>query len=87
MSLQDGSSYNERLISIVKGEILPAEDSAIEKIVLEIWQQMRAIDKTLSDDVEAPTFDFWRSQNAEARLAKKSIAEYLEYRELDVASQ
>ncbi|KAF4492773.1 Aristolochene synthase [Colletotrichum fructicola] len=87
MSLQDGSSYNERLISIVKGETLPAEDSPIEKIVLEIWQQMRAIDKPLSDDVEVPTFEFWRSQNAEARLAKKSIAEYLEYRELDVASQ
>ncbi|EXF73126.1 aristolochene synthase [Colletotrichum fioriniae PJ7] len=86
LSLKEGSSYNERLISIVKGETAPAQDSPIEKMVLNIWEDMRSIDKKLSDDIEGPTFAFWRSQNDKDRLAKKSVAEYLKYRELDVAS-
>lgn len=85
--MNDGAAYNERLISISKGDVAPADDSPIEKMVLEIWEDMRAIDKRLSDDIEEPTFVFWRSQNDKSRLEKKSVAEYLKYRELDVASQ
>ncbi|KAE9566468.1 hypothetical protein CGMCC3_g17386 [Colletotrichum fructicola] len=87
MSLEKGASYNKRLMSIVTGDTKPSDESPIEKIVGDVWNEMKTVDAHLAQDLVEPMFDFWRSQTDSGRLAKKGIADYLQYRERDVAAQ
>ncbi|TDZ27564.1 Aristolochene synthase [Colletotrichum spinosum] len=87
MSLEEGSSYNEKLVSIITGDAKPSDGSPIENIVGDVWHEMEILDIRLAHDLMEPMFDFWCSQTDSSRLEKKGIAGYLRYRERDVAAQ
>ncbi|KAH9237210.1 hypothetical protein K456DRAFT_1830608 [Colletotrichum gloeosporioides 23] len=87
MSLEEGSSYNEKLVSIITGDAKPSDGSPIENIVGDVWHEMEILDIRLAHDLMEPMFDFWCSQTDSSRLEKKGVAGYLRYRERDVAAQ
>ncbi|KAI0195872.1 Aristolochene synthase from penicillium Roqueforti [Astrocystis sublimbata] len=84
MSFEDGSSYNEKLIPIARGDVLPDRSVPVEYITYDLWESMRAHDKELADEVLEPTFTFMRAQTDKARLTITELGHYLEYREKDV---
>lgn len=84
MSFADGEAYNNRLIPISRGDVLPDRTKPEEFILYDLWESMRAHDKELADEVLEPTFVFMRSQTDRARLTIQELGHYLEYREKDV---
>ncbi|ORY66216.1 aristolochene synthase [Pseudomassariella vexata] len=86
LSLEDGASYNERLICISRGDVdaLPDRNVPVEWITYDLWEDMRACDRELADGVLEPTFTFMRAQTDKCRLGIKELGQYLEYREKDV---
>lgn len=84
MSLDDGSSYNERLIPIARGDESPDREIPVEWITYDLWESMRACDRELADQVLEPTFTFMRAQTDKARLTVRGMGPYLVYRERDV---
>ena len=84
MSLEEGSAYNERLIAISRGTTRPDHSVPVEWITYDLWNDMRACDIELADDMKEPVFTFMRAQVDTKRLCVKALGEYLEYRERDV---
>lgn len=84
MSFADGEAYNNRLIPISRGDVLPDRTKPEEFILYDLWESMRAHDKELADEVLEPTFVFMRAQTDRARMTITELGHYLDYREKDV---
>ncbi|CAI6332025.1 unnamed protein product [Periconia digitata] len=84
MSFADGEAYNNRLIPISRGDVLPDRTKPEEFILYDLWESMRAHDKELADEVLEPTFVFMRAQTDRARMTISELGHYLDYREKDV---
>ncbi|KAK7749839.1 carbonyl reductase (NADPH-dependent) ari1 [Cytospora paraplurivora] len=84
MSLAEGSAYNEKLIPIARGHVLPDRSVPVEYITYDLWESMRAHDKELADEILEPTFVFMRAQTDKARLKPMNMGDYFDYREKDV---
>ncbi|OCL11144.1 Aristolochene synthase [Glonium stellatum] len=84
MSFAEGEAYNEKLIPISRGDVLPDRSIPAEYILYDLWESMRAHDKELADEILEPTFTFMRAQTDRARLKINELGEYLKYREKDV---
>ncbi|KAI1309761.1 Aristolochene synthase in complex with 12,13 Difluorofarnesyl diphosphate [Xylaria venustula] len=84
MSLEDGQAYNNRLMDIARGDILPDRTIAAEYIFYDLWEGMRAHDLKLANEVLEPVFVFMRAQTDPTRLKPMNLDEYLQYREKDV---
>ncbi|KAI0193854.1 Aristolochene synthase in complex with 12,13-Difluorofarnesyl diphosphate [Astrocystis sublimbata] len=84
MSLEDGKAYNEKLMPITRGEVLPDRSKPVEWITYDLWESMRAHDRAMADDIQEPVFIFMRAQTDKKRLEKMDLGSYLEYREADV---
>ncbi|KAI0387389.1 Aristolochene synthase in complex with 12,13-Difluorofarnesyl diphosphate [Hypomontagnella monticulosa] len=86
ISLEDGAAITDRLMPISRGTGLPNRAVPIDYITHDIWQDMRAKDKALADEVLEPLFTCWRAQSDPTRLKPMGLKRYLEYREKDVGS-
>ncbi|KAI0146312.1 Aristolochene synthase in complex with 12,13-Difluorofarnesyl diphosphate [Xylariaceae sp. FL1272] len=84
MSLEDGKAYNENLMPISRGDVLPNRDIAAEWITYDLWESMRKQDHAMADEILEPVFTFMRAQTDSQRLGKMALGSYLEYREADV---
>jgi aristolochene synthase len=84
MSLEDGKSYNESLMPLCKGETAPDRSIPVEWIMYDLWEDMRACDKQLADELVEPVFMFMRAQTSKERLQVQELGSYLEYRQGDV---
>ncbi|KAK1542486.1 aristolochene synthase [Colletotrichum paranaense] len=84
MSFEAGSSYNERLILLSKGESLPDRSVPVEWITYDLWNDMRTCDEVLANEILEPVFTFMRAQTDKTRLQIKELGHYLKYREKDV---
>jgi aristolochene synthase len=84
MGLDEGSEYNEKLISISRGEIPPDRNIPVEWIMHDLWEDVKACDAVLGEQIMEPVFTFMRAQTDKSRLAIHQLGEYLEYREKDV---
>ncbi len=84
MSFDEGSAYNEKLIPISRGEVLPDRTVPVEYIMYDLWESMRAHDRALADEVLEPVFLFMRAQTDRTRASPLSLGKYFEYREKDV---
>ncbi|KAH8660699.1 aristolochene synthase [Tricladium varicosporioides] len=84
MSFEEGSAYNENLIPISRGHVLPDRNIPAEWITYDLWESMRAYDKNLADGILEPVFTFMRAQTDKLRLTVKGMGPYLTYREKDV---
>ncbi|KAJ5735340.1 Terpenoid synthase [Penicillium malachiteum] len=84
MSFEEGSTYNERLIPISRGHVLPDRSVPVEYITYDIWESMRAHDRPLADEILEPVFQFMRAQTDRTRTRPMGLGSYLKYRERDV---
>ncbi|KAI0904516.1 Aristolochene synthase in complex with 12,13 Difluorofarnesyl diphosphate [Ustulina deusta] len=87
MSLKDGRAFNDKLIALACGDVLPNRNSPPEWIMYDVWQGMRKCDKELADAMLQPCFDFMNSQTDPRRLTKMNLEQYLEYRLEDVGKE
>ncbi|KAI0893383.1 Aristolochene synthase in complex with 12,13-Difluorofarnesyl diphosphate [Annulohypoxylon nitens] len=84
MSLEDGRAYNDKLMPLFRGTVLPDRNVPVEWISYDLWESMRAQDKEMADEIMEPVFTFMRAQTDPARLTEMGLGQYLEYREADV---
>lgn len=84
MSLEEGKAYNENLIPICRGDIAPDRSVPAEYILYDLWEDMRAHDRPLADDILEPCFNFMRAQTDPERLEDMDLRAYMRYRERDV---
>ncbi|KAI0436183.1 Aristolochene synthase in complex with 12,13-Difluorofarnesyl diphosphate [Xylaria telfairii] len=84
MSLEDGKAYNENLMPISRGDVLPDRNIPAEWITYDLWESMRRHDRAMADEILEPVFTFMRAQTDTQRLERMSLGSYLEYREADV---
>ncbi|KAI1356556.1 Aristolochene synthase from penicillium Roqueforti [Xylaria sp. FL0043] len=84
MSFEDGEAYNAALMPIMTGEKKPNRDIPAESIMWDLWEDMRACDLDLANEILEPTFVFMRAQTDRQRKNVKGLGAYLLYRERDV---
>lgn len=84
MSFEDGEAYNASLMPIMRGDKQPDRSVPAESIMWDLWEDMRACDRELADQILEPTFVFMRAQTDRARNNIKGLGAYLLYRERDV---
>jgi aristolochene synthase len=84
MSFEDGEAYNNSLMPIMRGEKLPNRNIPAEAIMWDLWEDMRALDHDLANEILEPTFVFMRAQTDRERRKIKGFGSYLVYRERDV---
>lgn len=84
MSFEDGEAYNNHLMPISRGDVLPDRNIPVEYITYDLWESMRAHDRELADEILEPVFTFMRAQTDRSRTQMKELGKYLEYRERDV---
>ncbi|RYP63293.1 hypothetical protein DL769_007005 [Monosporascus sp. CRB-8-3] len=86
MSLEDATTYNERLISIARGLQEPDRSIPAEWMMWDLWEEMRAHDKDDTYKIEGPCFVFMRAQIDKTRLDPGGLAGYWEFREKDIGT-
>ena len=84
MSFETGKAYNEKLMPIARGDVLPDRNIPVEYITYDLWENMRAFDRKLTDEILEPVFTFMRAQTDPSRKANFGLGAYLQYREGDV---
>lgn len=84
MSLEVGRAYNDKLIPLFQGSVLPDRHVPVEWISFDLWESMRIHDRDLADEILEPVFTFMRAQTDPKRLTAMGLGQYLEYREADV---
>lgn len=84
MSIDDGITYNEKLMRLARGDELPDRSVPVEYMMYDIWDSMRAFDRELADEVLEPAFVFMRAQVDKQRLKPMDLQTYFMYREQDV---
>ena len=84
MSFESGKAYNEKLMPIARGDVLPDRNVPVEYITYDLWEMMRACDRKLADEILDPVFTFMRAQTDPSRKGNFGLGSYLQYREGDV---
>ena len=84
MSLEEGKSYNESLMSFCTGELQPNRNIPVQWMMYDLWKEMRTLDRQLAGEVVEPVFVFMRAQTAKERLCIDNLHDYLQYRQDDV---
>ncbi|KAI0550322.1 aristolochene synthase [Xylaria curta] len=84
MSFEDGAAYNNSLMPIMRGEQQPNRDIPAEAIMYDLWEDMRALNYDLANEILEPTFVFMRAQTDYERKNINGFGSYLIYRERDV---
>ncbi|RYP68018.1 hypothetical protein DL771_006941 [Monosporascus sp. 5C6A] len=86
MSLEDGRAYNEMLMAMSRGDERPDRNIPVKYMMWDLWEDMRAHDRELADELLEPTFEFMRAQTNPIKLKRMELKEYLEYRIVDVGA-
>ncbi|KAB8236269.1 terpene synthase family protein [Aspergillus alliaceus] len=87
MSFEEGSAYNEKLIPISRGDVLPDRSIPVEYIIYDLWESMRVHDRVMADEILEPVFLFMRAQTDRTRARPMGLGGYLEYHERDVGKE
>ncbi|OTB14756.1 hypothetical protein K445DRAFT_12539 [Daldinia sp. EC12] len=84
MSFEEGTAYNGRLMSIIRGDEVPDRSIPVQYISHDLWQSMRAHDQRLADGILEPLFIFMQAQTDKRRAHSMSLGQYIEYRDKDI---
>ena len=84
MSLADGAAYNDSLMPLCRGDVLPDRAVPVQWMMYDLWEDMRRCDKELADEILEPVFLFMRAQTSTERLSVRGLGSYLHYRQGDV---
>lgn len=68
-----GSAYNEKLIPVARGYVLPDRRVPAGWILYDLWESLRARDRVLADGILEPTFAFMRAQTDKSRLTIRNM--------------
>ena len=52
--------------------------------MFDLWESMRACDRTLADEILQPLFTFMLAQTSKEGLSIEGLGHYLDYRQRDV---
>jgi aristolochene synthase len=84
MSLEEGKAYNQSIMGFCTGKQPPDTNVPVQWMMYDIWEEMRALDLQLANDIVEPVFVFMRAQTAKERLSISNVHDYLRYRQDDV---
>ncbi|GIK07714.1 hypothetical protein Aspvir_003381 [Aspergillus viridinutans] len=86
MSFETSKALVEKLICILRGESQPDLDMPVERILVDLWRQMRSIDSSATEDLLLATCSLWSAQGSDARREFKDLGSYIDYRICDGGS-
>lgn len=84
MSVEEGVEHNTKVIECARGTLLPDRSSPAQWIMYDLFEDMRAVDKQLADELLQPTIDFLVAQADGNRMKPMTLKEYFEYRDADL---
>ncbi|KAI0379574.1 terpenoid synthase [Hypomontagnella monticulosa] len=84
MSVVEGVEHNSKVIECARGKLMPDRNIPAQWIMYDLFEDMRAIDKHLADELLEPTIDFLIAQADGNRMKPMSLKEYFEYRDADL---
>jgi aristolochene synthase len=84
MSVDEGVAHQEKVIECARGNLLPDYEAPAQWIMYDLFQNMRAVDEQLADELLQPTIDFLLAQADGNRMKPMNLEEYFEYRDADL---
>jgi aristolochene synthase len=84
MSVQEGVAHQAKVIECARGNLLPDRSIPSQWIMYDLFEDMRAVDKQLADELLEPTIDFLIAQADGNRMKPMNLKEYFEYRDADL---
>ncbi|KAI0572701.1 Aristolochene synthase [Pyrenophora tritici-repentis] len=84
MSIEEGKEHQENVIKCASGIILPDRKIPAQWIMFDLFEEMRATDRPLADELLKPTVDFLRAQVDGNRMKRMNLDEYFAYRDADL---
>ncbi|KAJ5156102.1 hypothetical protein N7492_008905 [Penicillium capsulatum] len=84
MSVEEGVEHNSQVIECARGTLLPDRNQPAQWIMYDLFEDMRAVDKRLADELLEPTIEFLVAQADGNRMKPMSLREYFEYRDADL---
>lgn len=84
MSIEEGKEHQENVIKCASGTILPDREIPAQWIMFDLFEEMRATDRPLADELLKPTIDFLRAQVDGNRMKRMNLDEYFAYRNADL---
>ena len=84
MSVEEGVAYNSKVIECARGNMLPDRSVPGQWIMYDLFEDMRAVDKPLADELLVHTIDFLLAQVDGSRMKPMDLKEYFLYRDADL---
>jgi aristolochene synthase len=84
MSVKEGVAHQEKVIECAVGEHLPDYKVPAQWIMYDLFQNMRAVEKQLADELLQRTIDFLLAQADGNRMKPMNLEQYIEYRDADL---
>ncbi|KAI1923673.1 hypothetical protein LOZ12_000132 [Ophidiomyces ophidiicola] len=84
MSVEEGLEYTSRIMECASGKRLPDRNVPAEWIAYDLFEEMRAADKQLADELLDDTLEILTIQADPKRLARMNLHEYFAFREVDM---
>jgi aristolochene synthase len=84
MSVEEGVAHNLKVIECARGNLLPDRNVPAQWIMYDLFEDMRAVDKQLADELLEPTIDFLVAQADGNRMKPMTLKEYFDYRDADL---
>lgn len=84
MSVEEGVDHNSKVIECARGNLLPDRNIPSQWIMYDLFEEMRAVDKQLADELLEPTIEFLVAQADGNRMKAMNLREYFEYRDADL---
>lgn len=84
MSVDKGVEHNARVVECARGTVLPDRSNPAQWIMYDLFEDMRAVDRQLADELLIPTIDFLEAQADGGRMKPMNLQEYFVYRDADL---
>jgi aristolochene synthase len=84
MSVEEGVAHQVKVVGCARGNLLPDRNIPAQWIMYDLFEEMRAVDKQLADELLEPTIDFLVAQADGDRMKPMNLKEYFDYRDADL---
>ncbi|KAI5923116.1 terpenoid synthase [Camillea tinctor] len=84
MSVAEGAEHNSKVIECARGQLIPDRNAPAQWIMYDLFEDMRAVDRHLADELLEPTIDFLVAQTDSNRMKTMNLEQYFEYRDADL---
>ena len=84
ISVEESVARNFKVIECARGNLLPNRNVPAQRIMYDLFEDMRAVDRQFADELLEPTIDFLVAQADEQRMKPMTLKEYFDYRDADL---